>query len=535
MNVQALFDANEYVTLTDYLQRLGIKDVQTYLKAVTVEDDNNYAHIDEAVERFMKYKEENKHIATLVDSDVDGYLSSSMLRSFIHNKYGIDIQFFIHDKFPKAHGLNDREIQKELAESNVELLFIPDASANIHGNIYNKDGEQIEIIVLDHHNNVAEREDTILVSNQYSPNVVNTVGSGTLVTWHFIHKLDEKLANKYISYVFISILSDSMSLLSDENRTFVDRGIKDIHPYLEPFVDKYNKDNTPKSYAYGGIIPRFNATIRLADKQEKSDLFECLCGNQETLKKTLKTCTHYYNQQNPMCADLIENNVDIDDVNQKVLLCKINVQTPLTGLVANKLMSKYNKPIILVHDNENECAGSARCPIKLQKVLEASRKFNYAEGHDEAFGVSYQKKNEDDIKNFLYTLNLPKPIIDVVQSIDVEQLSTSMIRNFENYDYLWATNLKKPTYHIHGIKLKKDDIQVLGKTDTTIKFRVGDWDFIKFFCSHDWQEKTFIYDEMKIEVIGTLAWNEWQGAKTPQVIIDDMEVKKDELSFEDLF
>ena len=49
MNVQALFDANEYVTLTDYLQRLGIKDVETYLKATTVEDDNNYAHIDEDV------------------------------------------------------------------------------------------------------------------------------------------------------------------------------------------------------------------------------------------------------------------------------------------------------------------------------------------------------------------------------------------------------------------------------------------------------------------------------------------------------
>ena len=59
---------------------------------------------------------------------------------------------------------------------------------------------------------------------------MNTVGSGTLVTWHFIHKLDEKLANKYISYVFISILSDSMSLLSDENRTFADRGIIEIHP-----------------------------------------------------------------------------------------------------------------------------------------------------------------------------------------------------------------------------------------------------------------------------------------------------------------
>ena len=117
------------------------------------------------------------------------------------------------------------------------------------------------------------------------------------------------------------------------------------------------------------------------------------------------------------------------------------VKTIGKGLVANKLMSKYNKPIILVHDNDNECAGSARCPMKLQKILEASGKFNYAEGHDEAFGVSYQKKNEDDVKNFLYTLNLPKPIIDVVQSIDVGQLSTSMIRNFEDYDYLWATNL----------------------------------------------------------------------------------------------
>lgn len=533
MNVESLFDANENVTLADYLHRLGVKDVKQYLKSSTVEDDDNYAHIDEAVNRFIEYK--NKPIATLVDSDVDGYLSSSMLRSFIYNKYGIIMQFFIHDKYPKAHGLNDKEIQEELAQSNVELLFIPDASANINGSICNKDGKQIKIIVLDHHNKVAEREDTILVSNQYSPKLENKVGSGTLVTWHFLHKLDAKLSNKYISYVFVSILSDSMSLLSNENRTFVDRGIKDIHPYLEPFVDKYNKDDTPKSYAYGGIIPRFNATIRLANKQEKIDLFECLCGNQDTLKKTLKTCTHYYNQQNPMCADLMENDVQIDDENQNVLLCKIDVQTPLTGLVANKLMSKYNKPILLVHDNGDECAGSARCPMKLQKILEESHKFNYAEGHGQAFGVSYQKKNEDDIKNFLYNLDLPPAVIQVTQSLDIEQLSTSMIRNFEDYDYLWATNLVKPIYHIYGLKVKKDDIQIIGKTGTTVKFRVCDWDFIKFFCSHEWQEKTFIYDEMKIEVIGTITWNEWQGSKTPQVIIDDMEVKKDELSFEDLF
>jgi hypothetical protein len=57
--------------------------------------------------------------------------------------------------------------------------------------------------------------------------------------------------------------------------------------------------------------------------------------------------------------------------------------------------------------------------------------------------------------------------------------------------------------------------------------------YIKFFCTHEWINKLKAHKKVIVEMIGKGQWNEWNGTKTPQFVIDRMEFR--EPSFEDLF
>jgi hypothetical protein len=116
---------------------------------------------------------------------------------------------------------------------------------------------------------------------------------------------------------------------------------------------------------------------------------------------------------------------------------------------------------------------------------------------------------------------------------------TDLIDEFGVYTDLWASNsnvVTQPRYAFTDIKLSENKVEAIGRGGTTIKFRIGAWTFVKFFCSHKWIEDN-IKGDMLVDIIGTLQWNEWQGNKTPQVIIDEIIFKeqKDEDDFEALF
>ena len=539
-----MFEPLDNVDIYDYLKAIGVENPSRYFKYNTVEKDYNYDHIKEAIECFNKHKNNKSNIATLVDSDVDGAMSSCMLISFMREAYGLEITKFFHHKNPKAHGLADAEIVQQINLSDIDLLFVPDANANMKKKeLLNSKGERVDIIVLDHHKNENKNENCIFVNNQFSPNVVNKDGSGTLVTWHFLHLLNPKIANTYISYVFISTLSDSMSLCSYENATFCHRGVKRIHENLKPFVDKFNKDTLFSSFSFGGIIPKFNSTIRLATREEKDKLFDCLSGkitDKDILEEVFKFCSHYHSFQNEESKRLMEESVSVEDLNDKVLLCKINEKTPLTGLVANKIQSKYNMPVLLLHDdiNGHQCAGSARSPIPLKEILKESKLFSLVEGHSQACGIAYNSDNEDKIRDYLCSISLSEPSETVLKSLAVNSLSTKDIDLFEPYTELWGNDMTQPLYHIYNIKIKKSDISIIGRTKTTIVFNIGKWKFIKFFCSHDWIEENITnlpYKNLSINLIGTLQWNEFRGTKSPQVVVEKIEIESDDVSLDDIF
>lgn len=127
-------------------------------------------------------------------------------------------------------------------------------------------------------------------------------------------------------------------------------------------------------------------------------------------------------------------------------------------------------------------------------------------------------------------------------SIDSQNLSKipDKLYDFteENYQ-LFGNDLPSPKVHVKGIKTKGEYIYEMGKTKSTIKLLLGDVSAIKFFCSNDFKKNIHVGEnkDLDVEIIGTLGFNEWNGSRTKQIVIDKIEVSEhnNKLTIDDLW
>lgn len=551
MKVETLFNANEKITIESYLSKCGVKDVDKYLKATTTDSPSNYNNIDKWCKALNECVMDNKKIYLLEDSDCDGLFSTVV--QYMYCKMidiNCNIEIMVHSQNnPKSHGLNDEEVMNYLLSKEPSYLFINDASTNDVEEVKQLYDLGWKIVCSDHHqsnkNNIEPY--CILVNNQISPNVENKGLSGTGIVWKCCKRYDEifdyNYASNLISFVALSIISDSMDLTYNENYSFIKWGRERIHTNLIPFINGLNKDgqyDTNKAFSFG-LITCFNSLIRLGTTQDKVELTLALCGEYNNVNDLIKKCKDYHNKQSNEVKKLMNNNVDII-YNDNVIIAKINEKTPLTGLVANKMLSKYNKSIILVHNrSNNECAGSVRANINLKELCDKSGLFNYNFGHNFAYGTSYDISNEQNIITyFKENLKEYEPKYQVLCSYNINTLQSDLFFFNDNFKGYFGSGIPIPQVHIQSFTLDSQDIQVLGASKTTIKFIKNGVEFIKFFCGQDIKDKLHIDSKknvkIQVELIGELGINEFRGQKKYQIIINEVEVKdKNNLSIDDLF
>ena len=516
MKINALFDNVEEIDINSILTKYGVEDIDEYLKGNTVEPTDNYDNIDEWCETLNRYIESNGTIYVLVDSDMDGSLSSSLFHVYVKTiSQNTEIIPLFHHKNPKAHGLGDKEIMKQLKSFEPSLLVLLDSGSNDEKECAQLKKLGYEIITSDHHFFKEWNKECVLVNNHASKNVVNKGLCGTGVTWKCLKRYDElygyNIANQLISYVAFANVSDSMSLVYQENRSFAKWGFKRVHENLQPFFDEFIKDGVivNDSVAWN-TTPKGNALIRLGELQDKIDFFYALCGEYEA-SDIIDRMKKYHAKQGNDKKKLLE---DIDIIyNGTCILAKVKTKTALTGLVANMMSSKYMKPILLVHDSDSgQSAGSVRSSVPIKKALVDSGLFDYNDGHEDfAFGTAYQTNKEQEIIDYLDNLtDVSEPCREVLASSMITKLPTNLYSLKMDYNELWSKGVNKPILHIQPFTIYNTDIRTLGKGNT-IKFHKDGVDFISFFTSNDMKERLYMnVDEkikLEIELICELGWN----------------------------
>ena len=387
--------------LRQVLHNRGIEDISSYLNAgmegISPPEALGEEVLKQGAKCLISHISAQDKILVVVDADCDGYTSSAILINYLYDLFPSfveeNLEWYIHES--KQHGLSDCiDIAKEY-----DIVILPDSSSNDYS--FHKENN-IDILILDHHEAEYISEDAIVINNQLS-NYPNKELSGAGVTWQFCRYLDKinqtNYAQGYLDLVALGDMADMMSLRSVETKTLIFEGFKSENiknPFIYSMAEKnafplsktdykpsrYNNlQITPMGSAFF-IAPFVNALVRSGEQEEKELIFESMLkfkafeeilsnkrghkqGEMEQLvTQAIRTCTNVKNRQTRAetaglehLESLIEENNMLE---HKVLLFLLEpgeIDKNIAGLVANKFMAKYQRPTAILIKQEHEYKG----------------------------------------------------------------------------------------------------------------------------------------------------------------------------------
>lgn len=356
------------------------------------EERLEWEKLDRYATDFVRDIEDVDNVLVLYDVDVDGLFSGYFMENYLRTLGKNVIQDMNENK---EHGLSDiQRVLNKIRENNVGLVVIPDAGTN--------DTEQLNMIkdlgvktyVLDHHEIEVDlvEDDYIKILNVSEDSRLPKI-SGAGVTYRFIEKLNEvfnKPIEQYENLVGITVLSDVCDMTEPENRYYVQRLYETCEsvPFFKCF-DFYGSYSSLISFK---VVPFLNALIRTG----KTDLAMKIVNNmwkERVLRSIVKP--HIYSvkeEQKNMVDELLTQGKVLKLDGLTVHIRKGLENREVNGLLANKLLGKYNQSCMVVGINPDDMSvkGSFR---GLNVDYDILKRYGFeCMGHPNACGISIDKE-----------------------------------------------------------------------------------------------------------------------------------------------
>lgn len=466
----------------------------------------------------------SKKIGIFYDVDTDGITAGTIMTRYLRN-FVPECHIHTYINEGKQHGL--ASCQEDF--SDIDLLIIVDSLDNTVEYYKRLTKQGIDIIVLDHHaiNSDNPYDDYVtLVSSQRNYRNPNLSGAG--VTWKFCKYLDcvyfTSYSDELADLAACGLIGDMMDMTNMENRYIVSKGLEKIYnPALKKIIGGYEFNSTAISFS---IAPIVNAANRMFKNKIAMEAF-LADGNKEVLSyiKELKKCKE---SQNEVVAEYMPDaERQCEEMKDKNMLVVFNdIQYGVNGLIANKLLEKYQRPILVLKDIGDSYAGSMRAVgvDDFRKICNDSG-LAQADGHELASGITIKKENYDAFVDYIdKNLHLDlKEEIDVDVQLDVEDITRALIEKIKVIDRISGTGHKPVKVLVdnideYGIGQMSDYKHLVVKPkDYLLMIK---WNYRGSF--EDMEDHCLVNDELS--VVGTLDMG-WLAKKfVLKLICDDIEV-----------
>lgn len=413
----------ELTAVERVLSNRGIKplDIKHYLN--TTDDDilnpALIANIETGVKMLIKHIAANDKILIQIDSDCDGYTSAATLINYLNCLFPSfaqnNILYRIHTG--KQHGIIPDTIPED-----VKMVIAPDSSSNDYEEHKILSEKGIDVLVIDHHEADQISQYACIINNQLCDYPTKSL-SGVGMVYKFCSYIDELMnvdyADEFLDLVALGMIADMMDLRDFETKHLITRGLEHIrNPYFYGMIKKNEfslRDGlTPIGIAFY-IAPYINATIRMGTQDEKLMLFEAMLdfrgyeqipstkrgckGQLETrVEQACRNSVNIKSRQTKARDNMLEqietiiaNNNLLENKLLVVKLEGLNVDKNLTGLIANQLMSKYQRPVLLLNkvSTFNTYLDENNLPVMIETITW------------EGSGRGYDKSRFDNLREFL--------------------------------------------------------------------------------------------------------------------------------------
>lgn len=547
MKVKPLLESiDESTFLSQYLQASGIQDVERYLNPDDGVFDSpwDYPNMKEGVERLHTAISCGEQIGILQDVDSDGVMSATIAYDFL-KKQRVQTIVFWHTG--KQHGIGpskDEDMLQQIINSGITLLWIPDAGSGDVNPCKKLKQLGIDTIITDHH--LAKDNPYAIVINCHFGEDLNSNLTGAGVTDKFIEGYCEQYDIErpdYSDLVAFSLISDVADLTSLENRAYIVKAQEQSNDFLVHMSSKLGRDEnfTPHNISWN-LSPKINAVQRSDDMDAKRMLFKAFVGEADK-DEALAIASKLHREQISRTKAIYEEiNSDIDNSHKVIVCFGDTADKNYLGLVANKIMGNYGKPVIILREaNSTTWTGSLRSPVPVAEQINQS-KLAQCQGHSTACGITIKKSNLNRLIKWFDALPLDTdPERQVTAILKPNQITLPLCHACSDDMVLWGASegnkIVQPKFYLE-FETSPNDIQVFVKKTTTVKITKGDVSFLKFQCDNE-MARLLQHNRCKISMIVTLGVNEWNGVESPQGTVESWEVEKvgDEVeeSWEDLF
>jgi single-stranded-DNA-specific exonuclease len=354
-----------------------------------------------AVERIRAAIAAGKRICVHGDYDVDG-ICATVLAVLVLRELGADVAWHLPSRFDEGYGVSGATLER-LAEEGCGLVLTVDCGITAVDEVRRASELGLEVIVTDHHRPGDELPDCPIVATRPSDYPFPEL-CGTGVAFKLGQALlgaDSEVLRRHLDLVGLATIADVVPLLG-ENRSLVIAGLRALartqKPGLQALMKVAHVDPAAVDTGQVGfrLAPRINAAGRLGHPRAALELL----------------LTDDADEARQLADRLEELNRDRQIVEDKILRAAIaqveewpeatrrrkayvvwgeDWHEGVIGIVASRLVERYNRPVVLLAGGEGLWKGSGRSISSfdlhgaLRKCAQFLERFG---GHRAAAGLS---------------------------------------------------------------------------------------------------------------------------------------------------
>ena len=357
----------------------------------------------EAVARLRKAMRSGETIGLFGDFDADGVTGTALLAQALRD-LDAEVVTYLPDRVQEGHGLNEGAVRR-LHDSGVSLLVTVDCGVTSVDEVMLGNSLGIDAILTDHHTLATKLPPACAIVNPRRPDstypYAHLTGAGMAFKLAEATYLDLGLPrpDHLLELAALGTVGD-VAPLTGENRFLVKRGLERLNRTQNPGIRalvasaglKLGSLDT-ESLAFG-LIPRINAASRLGDARLSLELLTASDpGDAEALADRLERMNHERRllTERSLREALEQVEARTGGVPPIIIVARQGWVPGVLGLIAAKLVDRYNRPAVAVALEEGTSRSSARS-IPEFDIVEALRKnedlLTRFGGHPQAAGFT---------------------------------------------------------------------------------------------------------------------------------------------------
>jgi len=337
--------------------------------------------VESASERLWAAVSRREKIVVFGDYDTDG-ITSSVLLSSVLKENGADVATFLPHRFDDGYGFSPETFEKMSVEHAPNLVVTVDCGMDGAGAVEAARSQGVDVVVTDHHEPGAEPPGALAVVNpkladddRHGLSTLSGVGVAFKLCHGFL-KMGRATGlggattdlKTFLDLVALGTVADVVPLVG-ENRAMVASGLRVLGSQARPGVRalcesaNLGGDLRPANISFK-LAPKLNAAGRFGDPDEA---FKILATDDIVEAYRIAAILDDYNhRRKEIEGEVFDAAVEMVETGNAAgyasasLVAGDGWHQGVLGIVASKLMEKYNRPALVLSVENDTARGSGR-------------------------------------------------------------------------------------------------------------------------------------------------------------------------------